>query len=85
MTESITAPDTISATSVLDVKDLHNPMPLLRSKQLIAGMRKGEIVQVITSNAASGIDFSVWCQNTQHEYLGEKNNDGAYSFYIKIG
>ncbi len=85
MTESFTAPETVNANSIFDAKNLHNPLPLLRAKKFIAGMKSGEVVQILTSNPASGIDFAVWCQNTKHEYLGEKSSNDGHSFFIKIG
>ncbi len=85
MTESFTAPDTVQADSVFDAKNLHNPLPLLRAKKKIAEMRSGEIVQILTSSPASGVDFAVWCQNTKHEYIGEKSGNDGHSFFIKIG
>lgn len=85
MTESLTAPDTINPHLVFDAKNISNPLPLLRCKKKIAGMKKGEIIQIITTIPSSGIDFSVWCQNSKHEYLGEKSSNDGHSFFIKIG
>lgn len=85
MTESFTASDTVTADTVFEAKDIHNPLPLLRAKKKIAEMDSGKIIQIITSSPASGVDFAVWCQNTKHEYLGEKSSDNGHSFFIKIG
>ncbi|MBT8360883.1 MAG: sulfurtransferase TusA family protein [Desulfobacterales bacterium] len=77
--------DGVTANSVLDAKGLSCPMPLLRTKKEIGKLAGGEILQVDGTDPGSRNDIPGWCERAGHEYLGEKEESGYFSFFIKKG
>ena len=70
----------VVANSVLDAKGLSCPMPLLRTKKEIGKLKSGEVLQVDGTDPGSRNDIPGWCDRAGHEYLGEKEESGYFSF-----
>ncbi|PIE60352.1 MAG: preprotein translocase subunit TatC [Desulfobulbus propionicus] len=85
MSDVKVAPDGIEATSVLDAKGLSCPMPLLRTKKEIGKLNTGDILHIMGTDPGSRNDIPGWCDRSGHEYLGEKEESGYISFFIKKG
>ena len=64
--------DNIKADEVLDAKGLSCPMPLLRTKKAINSIKSGQILPG-------------WAERSGHKYLGTKEGDGFFHFYIQKG
>ncbi len=77
--------DELVVAAVLDAKGLSCPMPLLRTKKEIGKLNSGEILQVDGTDPGSRNDIPGWCERSGHEYLGEKEQSGYISFFIKKG
>ena len=75
----------VSPKSVLDAKGLSCPMPLLRTKKEIGKLASGEVLQIDGTDPGSRNDIPGWCDRAGHEYLGEKEETGYISFFIKKG
>lgn len=74
-----------AANAVLDAKGLSCPMPLLRTKKEIGKLASGEVLQIDGTDPGSRNDIPGWCERAGHEYLGEKEESGYISFFIKKG
>ncbi|SHO42965.1 sulfurtransferase TusA family protein [Desulfopila aestuarii] len=74
-----------TANAVLDAKGLSCPMPLLRTKKEIGKLAAGEVLQIDGTDPGSRNDIPGWCERAGHEYLGEKEETGYISFFIKKG
>ncbi len=85
MSDYKTVDDGVTPNSVLDAKGLSCPMPLLRTKKEIGKLGSGEILQVDGTDPGSRNDIPGWCERSGHEYLGEKEESGYISFFIKKG
>lgn len=85
MSDVKTAPDGLTVAAVLDAKGLSCPMPLLRTKKEIGKIKTGEILQVDGTDPGSRNDIPGWCSRSGHEYLGEKEQTGYMSFFVKKG
>jgi tRNA 2-thiouridine synthesizing protein A len=85
MSDIKTVADDVTANSVLDAKGLSCPMPLLRTKKEIGKLAGGEILQVDGTDPGSRNDIPGWCDRAGHEYLGEREESGYFSFFIKKG
>lgn len=85
MSEGKIAPEGIEVTSVLDAKGLSCPMPLLRTKKEIGKLKSGDVLHIMGTDPGSKNDIPGWCDRAGHEYLGEKEETGYISFYIKKG
>jgi tRNA 2-thiouridine synthesizing protein A len=85
MSDVKTAPEGIEVASVLDAKGLSCPMPLLRTKKEMGKLNGGDVLQVMGTDPGSRNDIPGWCDRAGHEYLGEKEESGYISFFIKKG
>ena len=85
MSDAKVAPEGIDVAAVLDAKGLSCPMPLLRTKKEMGKINSGEILQVDGTDPGSRNDIPGWCDRAGHEYMGEKEQSGFISFYIKKG
>lgn len=77
--------DDVKADLVLDAKGLSCPMSLLRTKKEIGKIQAGQVLQVDGTDPGSRNDIPGWCDRAGHEYLGEKEESGYFSFFIKKG
>lgn len=77
--------DKLDIATVLDAKGLSCPMPLLRTKKQIEKLNSGQILQVDGTDPGSRNDIPGWCERSGHEYLGDKDQSGYISFFIKKG
>lgn len=77
--------DNIKADEVLDAKGLSCPMPLLRTKKAINGIQSGQILEVQGTDPGSKNDLPGWAERSGHKYLGTKEGDGFFHFYIQKG
>lgn len=77
--------DNIKADEVLDAKGLSCPMPLLRTKKAINGIQSGQVLEVQGTDPGSKNDLPGWAERSGHKYLGTKEGDGFFHFYIQKG
>lgn len=75
----------VQADNVLDVKGLACPMPTLHSIKTINKMAKGEILQVESDDPGCPNMLPSWCKQAGHSYLGEQENSGYRSYFIRKG
>ena len=85
MSDMKVAPDGLAVASVLDARGLSCPMPLLRTKKEIGKVKSGEILHIQGTDPGSRNYIPGWCERAGHEYLGEKEESGYISFFIKKG
>lgn len=85
MSDQKVAPEGIEVTSVLDAKGLSCPMPLLRTKKEMGKLGSGDVLHIMGTDPGSRNDIPGWCDRAGHEYLGEKEESGYISFFIKKG
>ena len=77
--------DNIKADEVLDAKGLSCPMPLLRTKKAINSISSGQILEIQGTDPGSKNDLPGWAERSGHKYLGTKEGDGFFHFYIQKG
>jgi len=85
MSDIKVAEDGLAVAATLDAKGLSCPMPLLRTKKEIGKIGSGEILQIDGTDPGSRNDIPGWCARAGHEYLGEKEESGYISFFVKKG
>ncbi len=69
----------------LDCKGLSCPMPIIKLSKVIKKMQSGQILEMIGTDPGSKTDVPAWCGKTGNEFLEQKEEDGAFVFYIKKG
>ena len=72
-----------SADTLLDTKGLNCPMPLLKAKQALNRMDEGQILEVISTDQGSVRDFQVFADQSGNELLGQLDDDGKYTHWIR--
>ncbi len=67
----------------LDARNLHCPVPVMKTKQAINKMDAGEVIHVMATDPAAPHDIDLLLSIMDHELLEKEQIDGTYHFYIK--
>ncbi len=70
--------------SVLDVKALSCPLPVLRANRALRSMQPGERLRVLATDRASVADFQAFCRETGHALVAMSEEGGVFSFLIRV-
>lgn len=63
-------------TTILDVKGLGCPVPVLRANRAVKEMIPGDILEIQATDVDAPQDFEIFCKTTGHKLLEcEKVND----------
>ncbi|HUZ62251.1 MAG TPA: sulfurtransferase TusA family protein [Acetobacteraceae bacterium] len=69
--------------TVLDVKQMSCPLPVLRANRALRGMAPGARLRVLATDPASVKDFQAFCRETGHALVAWSEEAGVYSFTIR--
>jgi tRNA 2-thiouridine synthesizing protein A len=69
----------------VDARDLICPLPVLRARKVLLGMRPGEVLRVLATDPMAAIDLPHFCVEAGHEHLGQSTEDGAQVHLIRRG
>jgi tRNA 2-thiouridine synthesizing protein A len=69
----------------LDTSGLNCPLPVLKARKILIGMRPGEILEVITTDPMSVVDMPVFCAQAGHTIVREEKQDGRFVFTVERG
>lgn len=67
----------------LDVRGLRCPMPLLKLKQSLHAMEKGQQLKVIATDAGSARDFPVFLEQTGSVLLSMHETHHEFHYHIE--
>lgn len=68
----------------LDCREMLCPLPIIELAKHIGDVEVGEVVGVVTTDAAARHDVPAWCRMRQQEYVGEDTaDDGAPRFLVR--
>ena len=67
----------------LDARGLNCPLPILRTKQSLAGMVSGQILKIVATDPGSVIDFQVFAEQTGNELLSLSESGQEFIFLLK--
>lgn len=67
----------------VDARNLSCPVPVKKTKQALTAMAAGEVLHVITTDAASVEDINILLKSMEDEMIEKTECDGEYHFYIK--
>lgn len=68
---------------VLDLKGLHCPMPVLKTKRALDLMQSGQIIEVISDDKGSKSDISALCRRLGLELINSTEENGIFRFTIR--
>ncbi|WP_338331240.1 sulfurtransferase TusA family protein [Acetobacter sp. LMG 32666] len=69
--------------TVLDVRGLNCPLPVLKANRVLRGLPGGARLRVLATDRASVSDFQVFCRETGHALVSFADENGIFSFTIK--
>jgi tRNA 2-thiouridine synthesizing protein A len=71
------------AETLLDVKGMNCPLPVLRANRALRGMAPGERLRVLATDRAAVADFKAYCRETGHALVAWSEDAGVFSFVIR--
>ena len=71
--------------TVLDTSGLQCPLPVLKARKAMAGVKPGCVLLVIATDPGSAADFEAFCGVLGHTLLEQTEMDGVYRFRIRRG
>lgn len=57
------------SASLLDLKGLRCPLPVLRANKAIRGLAPGTVVEILVTDASAPKDFRSFCETTGHDFV----------------
>jgi tRNA 2-thiouridine synthesizing protein A len=69
--------------TLLDVKGLSCPLPVLRANRMLRSMPEGARLHVLATDRAAVQDFRAFCQETGHALIAFGEEGGVLSFVIR--
>jgi tRNA 2-thiouridine synthesizing protein A len=69
--------------TLLDVKGMNCPLPVLKANRILRGMAAGERLRVLATDRAAVADFQAFCRETGHALLAWSDEAGVFSFVIR--
>ena len=69
--------------TLLDVKGMNCPLPVLKANRRLRGMAAGERLRVLATDRAAVADFQAFCRETGHALLAWSEEAGVLSFVIR--
>lgn len=73
----------LSIGKLIDARGTACPGPMLEAKRAIGEVAVGGAMEVQSSDSGTIIDIQRWCKKMGHEYLGDVENDGFWSVYLR--
>ncbi len=68
---------------VLDAVGLLCPMPAVKTAMELEKMKKGEVIEVLTSDHISKTDLPVWCRETGNQLVDIKDDGEILKIRIR--
>lgn len=68
----------------VDARGLSCPLPILRTKKMLAEMKPGQVVRVLATDPGSVKDFQAFAKQTGNELLSQSETaDQGFEFFLK--
>ncbi len=69
--------------TVLDVKGMSCPLPVLRANRALRSLAPGDRLRVLATDRAAVGDFQAFCRETGHALVSQGEEAGVFSFTIR--
>lgn len=69
--------------TILDVKGMTCPLPVLRANKMLRGLTAGARLRVLATDRAAVADMQAFCRETGHALLAMSEECGVFSFVIR--
>jgi len=67
----------------LDCFGLLCPMPIIQTARKIKEMKKGQVLEVVSTDEGIKEDMPAWCRQTGQEFLGMEEEGEVIKVYIR--
>lgn len=69
---------------LLDAKGMYCPMPIVKLKKATKTMESGQVLKLVATDPGSTRDVPAWANKTGAEVLESSEENGEYTFIIKV-
>jgi tRNA 2-thiouridine synthesizing protein A len=69
--------------TILDVKGMTCPLPVLRTNKTLRGLAPGARLRVLATDRAAVADMQAYCRESGHALLAMSEEAGVFSFVIR--
>ncbi len=69
--------------TILDVKGMTCPLPVLRTNKMLRSIAAGERLRVLATDRAAVADMQAYCRESGHALLAMSEEAGVFSFVIR--
>lgn len=77
------SPDELDAATELDLRGLRCPMPVLRTRKALTGLRPGELLRVSCTDPLAGLDIPHLVGETGDVLVSVQRTGTAHVFLIR--
>jgi tRNA 2-thiouridine synthesizing protein A len=75
----------VAEPDVYDLKGLKCPLPVLRAKKRLAGMRPGSRLWLETTDPLAAIDIPAFCSDEGHRLIERETSGEGLRFLVERG
>lgn len=75
----------IAVAVTVDARGLACPMPVVKTKKALDGLKSGDVLELLATDKGSAKDLQAWVRTSGHELLESSAENGLFTFYIKKG
>ena len=69
--------------TLLDVRGLNCPLPVLRANKALRPLAAGEELEVLATDPAAPKDFESFCEAAGHRLVESSDRDGVFTIVIR--
>ena len=73
----------MDSTQEIDARGLNCPLPILKAKKALAGMRPGDVLKVVATDPGSMRDFQAFARQTGNELIEQSAAGGEFLHFIR--
>lgn len=77
------ADEGIATDQELDVRGLNCPLPILRTKKMLANMQSGQLLRVLATDPGSAIDFPAFARHSDNALVSRREVDGVFEYVLR--
>jgi tRNA 2-thiouridine synthesizing protein A len=75
----------LAEADIYDLKGLKCPLPVLRAKKRLAGMRPGSRLWLETTDPLAAIDIPAFCTDEGHQLVERETTAEGHRFLVERG
>ncbi|MFF2889722.1 sulfurtransferase TusA family protein [Paenibacillus sp. NPDC057967] len=73
----------VQADTTLDCIGLACPMPIVKTKKMMAELADGQVLEIQATDKGSLADLQAWSQKAGHQYVGTIMDGGVLKHYVR--